>query len=362
MQGKALNYNSRQTSWHVNANPPVPCSRSTTSLSSGPSLSSLVQRTAPWSRSACGRVRRDRRLLEETDVPAQQETLPSRASHLLERRRPAKHCWWSVQHICMDRLLRQRHVLELSNSSTCGTSHVGKICRAFPEESTDVDDEAVTNEARFAGWEAQKALADLDYEAKMAAIFAECQRILADNGVLTVMFQQGCARLGCAGSALIEPVLVETSWLSQPSLSQVAIKRTRRCRVHDHACLPEATAGFGAKSFLDDLASEVGKRRKASIPIFRRRHRRRGLMLSTYGPALSVISSHWPVYSSTPDESARSAFAAGRSADIAREEWCACGRQTCRQAAQIDDYTTSPFWPGYLRARSLPTTRRGFSH
>ena len=65
----------------------------------------------------------------------------------------------------------------------------------FQEESTDADDEAVTNEARFASMgRRKKALADLDYEAKMAAIFAECHRILADDGVLTVMFTNKDAR------------------------------------------------------------------------------------------------------------------------------------------------------------------------
>ena len=49
----------------------------------------------------------------------------------------------------------------------------------FREESTDADDEAVTNEARFAAMgRRKKALADLDYESKMAAIFAECHRDL----------------------------------------------------------------------------------------------------------------------------------------------------------------------------------------
>ena len=34
----------------------------------------------------------------------------------------------------------------------------------------------------------KKELADADYEAKMTAIFAECDRVLRDDGVMTVMF------------------------------------------------------------------------------------------------------------------------------------------------------------------------------
>ena len=60
----------------------------------------------------------------------------------------------------------------------------------------------------------KKALADLDYEAKMAAMFAECRRVMADNGVLTVMFTNKDARAWDAlGTALITAgFAVERSW------------------------------------------------------------------------------------------------------------------------------------------------------
>ena len=61
--------------------------------------------------------------------------------------------------------------------------------KLFADELTNKDEEAVANVARFehAGRRKQD-LATLDYERKMTAIFAECNRILVDAGSMTVMF------------------------------------------------------------------------------------------------------------------------------------------------------------------------------
>lgn len=85
----------------------------------------------------------------------------------------------------------------------------------FAEPLTNKHDEAVTNRARFshAGRRA-KEMADHDYTAKMAAIFAECRRVLADDGVLTVMFTHKRADAwDSLGTALIAAgFTIETSW------------------------------------------------------------------------------------------------------------------------------------------------------
>src|SRR5271165_2138988 len=53
----------------------------------------------------------------------------------------------------------------------------------FATELTDKQNEAVTNVARFADMgKRRKELANGDYESKMAAIFAEAERILRDDG------------------------------------------------------------------------------------------------------------------------------------------------------------------------------------
>ena len=58
----------------------------------------------------------------------------------------------------------------------------------FRRRLTDKDSEAVANPMRFRGRSRAKALAGLDYQDRMAAIFAECRRTLKPTGILTLMF------------------------------------------------------------------------------------------------------------------------------------------------------------------------------
>ena len=58
----------------------------------------------------------------------------------------------------------------------------------FRRKLTDKENEAVANPARFAGQPGAKALAGRDYQQRMAAIFAECRRVLKADGVMTLMF------------------------------------------------------------------------------------------------------------------------------------------------------------------------------
>ena len=54
--------------------------------------------------------------------------------------------------------------------------------QVFPElfrrQLTDKENEAVANPAKFRGQKGAKALAGRDYQERMAAIFAECRRVL----------------------------------------------------------------------------------------------------------------------------------------------------------------------------------------
>ena len=58
----------------------------------------------------------------------------------------------------------------------------------FRRKLTDKENEAVANPARFAGQPGAPALAERDYRQRMAAIFAECRRVLKADGVMTLMF------------------------------------------------------------------------------------------------------------------------------------------------------------------------------
>jgi putative DNA methylase len=176
----------------------------------------------------------------------------------------------------------------------------------FPSELTDKKNEAVANVARFAdAGRRKKELATADYEAKMGAIFAECARVLRDDGVLTVMFTHKRAEAwDTLGMGLLEAGFrIETSWpvnteseqsLHQANKNAAASTIFLVCRKR-----PPSTE---RPPFFEDIEGDV----RAAVREAVERFASAGLsgvdlLLSTYGPALSVISAHWPVYSSEAD-------------------------------------------------------------
>ena len=69
----------------------------------------------------------------------------------------------------------------------------------FRRQLTDKDNEAVANPAKFRGQKGARALAGRDYQQRMAAIFAECRRVLKPDGIMTLMFtHKATVRVGRA--------------------------------------------------------------------------------------------------------------------------------------------------------------------
>ena len=68
-------------------------------------------------------------------------------------------------------------------------------------------------------------------------------------------------------------------------------------------CRKRENHGNGSYVYLDDIEQEIRQAARGAAQRFQ--HDGIGgvdLLLSTYGPTLSVISENWPVYSSIPDE------------------------------------------------------------
>ncbi|HYY43593.1 MAG TPA: DUF1156 domain-containing protein, partial [Actinomycetota bacterium] len=216
----------------------------------------------------------------------------------------------------------------------------------FSEELTDKKNEAVANVARFAdAGRRKKELAEADYEAKMKAIFDECGRVLRDDGVLTVMFtHKRAAAWDTLGMALMEAgFTVETSWPvnteSEHSLHQ-AKKNSAASTIYLVCRKREVTTED--RPFFEDLEPEVRAAARRALEDFSQA----GidgvdLLLSTYGPALSVISSRWPVYSSEADEQGRARLLRPEQAlEAARGEVMRLRRQRLiGKPVQLDSYT-----------------------
>ncbi|MFG2862225.1 DUF1156 domain-containing protein [Streptomyces sioyaensis] len=178
----------------------------------------------------------------------------------------------------------------------------------FADELTDKDNEAVANPARFAGFgRKKKALADADYEAKMTAIFTECHRVLRKDGVLTVMFTHKRAEAwNTLGMALLEAgFTIETSWPvnteSEHSLHIANVNSAASTIML--VCRKRGTADGSGQVFFEDIEAEVRQAAREALIRFERSGLSGvDLLLSTYGPAMSVISGHWPVHSSQGSE------------------------------------------------------------
>lgn len=217
----------------------------------------------------------------------------------------------------------------------------------FSDELTDKANEAVANPARFTAMgRRKKELANSDYEAKMTAIFAEAHRVLADNGVLSVMFTHKRAEAwDTLGTALIQGgFTIEASWPvnteAEHSLHQADKNSAGSTIMLIARKRPDRSDN--STIFLDDIANDV----RATARDATARFEALGitgidLMLATYGPALSVVSSHWPVYSSVPDETGRDRLLRPEEAlEIARAEVVQQRRRRLvGKATDIDDLT-----------------------
>lgn len=176
----------------------------------------------------------------------------------------------------------------------------------FNNELTDKDDEAVSNVVRFAGVGSakKKDLADQDYERKMAACFREMNRVLKNDGVLTVMFTHkevsawdnlATALIGAGfGIKASWPVHTESEHsLHQAKKNAAASTILLVCRKREPAKEPV---------WWDDLKNRVRDTARAKAEEFERQGIRGvDLYISTFGPTLSIISEHWPVLTGDVD-------------------------------------------------------------
>lgn len=181
--------------------------------------------------------------------------------------------------------------------------------RVYPElfrrQLTDKDSEAVANPARFRGEKGAKALAGRDYQQRMAAIFAECRRVLKPDGIMTLMFTHKATG---AWDALTKGLMeagftITASWpINTESESSLHIKDKAAANSTIFlVCRPRPPKAADDNLYWEDvepnLAAEVRKRvaefQKAGI-------RGVDLYLASFGPALEEFSKHWPLRRGRP--------------------------------------------------------------
>jgi hypothetical protein len=176
----------------------------------------------------------------------------------------------------------------------------------FMAPLTDKDNEAVANPALHKGKKGAKALAGLDYQQKMAEIFAECRRVLKEDGVMTLMFTHKATG---AWDALTKGLIdagfaITASWpINTEAEGSLHIKDKSAanstiflvCRPR-----PEKKPEDGVQ-YWEDLEPRVKAAVRQRIEQFQAGGIRGvDLYLSCFGPALEEFSLHWPIKRGQP--------------------------------------------------------------
>ena len=196
----------------------------------------------------------------------------------------------------------------------------------FRRPLTDKDSEAVANPMRFRGRKGAKALASMDYQDRMAAIFGECRRTLKPHGILTLMFtHKASGAWDALTKGLIEAGFVITaSWpINTESPGSLHIKDKAAanstvflvCRPREERSDPDETVYW--EDVEPNVATAVRKRvaefQAAGITGV-------DLYLACFGPALEEFSRRWPIERGQarrkPDVGGKS-----RQPAIPEEEW-----------------------------------------
>ena len=174
----------------------------------------------------------------------------------------------------------------------------------FTRRLTDKQEEAVANVAHFKGEKGAAKLAERDYRFKMEGIFAECHRVLKDDGIMTVMFthKDTGAWDALALSLMDAGFVITASW-------PVNTEASGSLHIKDKAaanstiflvCRPREEAQ-GDAMYWEDVEPEVAKAVRSRVGEFQAAGIQGvDLYLASFGPALEAFSRHWPLTRGTP--------------------------------------------------------------
>ena len=176
----------------------------------------------------------------------------------------------------------------------------------FRRSLTDKEHEAVANPAKFRGEKGPKELANQDYKERMAAIFAECRRVLKPDGIMTLMFtHKATGAWDALTKGLMEAGFVITaSWpVNTEAEGSLHIKdKSAANSTIFLICRPRTERAEGDDAlYWEDLEPRLQAAVRNRIKDFQDAGIRGvDLYLSCFGPALEEFSCHWPVRRGTP--------------------------------------------------------------
>ena len=175
----------------------------------------------------------------------------------------------------------------------------------FRRQLTDKENEAVASPARFKGQGRVAERAEREYQARMAAIFAECRRVLRPDGILTVMFtHKATGAWDALTSGLVKAgFIITASWPVNTEAGgslHIRDKAAANSTIF-LACRPRAGRAAEGGAYWEDvepMVAEAVRRRVAEYEAAGIRGV--DLYLSCFGPALEEFSKHWPLKRGQP--------------------------------------------------------------
>jgi putative DNA methylase len=175
----------------------------------------------------------------------------------------------------------------------------------FTRYLTNKDVEAVANRAHFKGQKGADALANRDYQDKMASIFAECRRVLKPNGIMTVMFthKDSGAWDALTKSLIVAEFMITASWpINTESEASLHIKNKAAANSTIFlVCRPRPVQNGTAVTYWEDVEPQVTKAVRTRVEEFQKAGIAGvDLYLASFGPALEEFSRHWPLKRGTP--------------------------------------------------------------
>ena len=170
----------------------------------------------------------------------------------------------------------------------------------FGRRLTNKADEAVANPVR----DGSAANADRTYEKLMSEIFAECRRVMKDDGIMTMMFTHKTQ----AAWETLTRALIENGWIISSAfpvdsedatgihhkdIAAAASSIFLACRKRDlEDRAPAVWNGFGGTGVMQQIREAV----RQSLKDYEVLHLNSvDEMVASYGSALKVLSENWPV-------------------------------------------------------------------
>ena len=176
----------------------------------------------------------------------------------------------------------------------------------FRRQLTDKENEAVANPAKFRDQKGARARAGRDYQQRMAAIFAECQRVLKPDGIMTLMFTHKATG---AWDALTTGLMdagfaITASWpINTEAGGSLHIRDKAAANSTIFlACRPRpAIDPAESPNYWEDVEPKVAGAVRKRVEEFQDA----GiggvdLFLAAFGPALEEFSRHWPLQRGEP--------------------------------------------------------------